>query len=217
MHYECDATMTQLEQNRQAQACRQRLMTPPNAVQDRPLSLKRPSRGITGTEAKELAQAAAARADEAKKQAALDRQLRLGEQIAAEIARIASAPERDWLIITDATPNNKRANSYPPEFLQHIKQVVAKQFMVTPVDIDANRRTRNVVIPRHVAWHLSRVLTPKSLPDIGRAYGGRDHTSILNGDRKTIIHMRADAQLCQAVVKLQARLQADLERWRAQG
>ncbi len=214
MYLECDATIMQLEQSRAAKAIRDRLKTPPNAVQDRPLSLKRPSRGITGLEARKLAQEAAARAEEVRKQAALDRQKKLAELYALEATKITSWSERDWLIVADINP---RANKYPPKYLEHIKQVVANEFKITPVEIDSMRRTKNLFIPRHVAWYLCKQLTPKSYPEIGRAFGGKDHSSLVHAFQKISHRLRADAALCQTVIELQARLELDLERWRAQG
>lgn len=61
-----------------------------------------------------------------------------------------------------------------------IQNAVAKHFSVKKMDMLSVRRTRNVVVPRMVAIHLTRELTPYSLPEIGRRYGGRDHTTILN-------------------------------------
>ena len=46
------------------------------------------------------------------------------------------------------------------------------------------RRTANVVRPRQVAMYLSKVMTLRSLPEIGRRFGGRDHTTVLHAVRK---------------------------------
>lgn len=212
MYLECNATISQLEQSREAKAIRQRLKTPPNAVQDRPLSLRRPTRGITGQEAQKLAQEARAEAEEARKQAKLDRQAKLVKQVETQIA---SDQTRDWLFV-DERINKPRANKYPPKFLEHIKQIVAKEFDVTPVDIDSMRRTRDMFIPRHVAWYLCRQVTPRSYPEIGRAFGGRDHSSLIHAFQRMQFRLQSDAWLCQTVVGLQAKLEFDLERWRAQ-
>jgi chromosomal replication initiator protein len=42
------------------------------------------------------------------------------------------------------------------------------------------RRARNVARPRQVAMYLSKILTSRSLPDIGRSFGGRDHTTVMH-------------------------------------
>ena len=48
----------------------------------------------------------------------------------------------------------------------------------------AERRTKGIVKPRQIAMYLAKELTPRSLPDIGRRIGGRDHTTVLHGVRK---------------------------------
>ena len=68
-----------------------------------------------------------------------------------------------------------------------IRQVIAAVSRVTgisDIDIRSSRRTANVVLPRQVAMYLARLLTTKSLPEIGRRMGGRDHTTCLHAYRK---------------------------------
>jgi chromosomal replication initiator protein len=48
----------------------------------------------------------------------------------------------------------------------------------------SSRRTANVVRPRQIAMYLAKVLTLRSLPEIGRRFGGRDHTTVLHAVRK---------------------------------
>lgn len=61
---------------------------------------------------------------------------------------------------------------------------VRKQFGLSRVDFLSARRTQNLVVPRQIAMALSKHLTLRSLPEIGRRMGGRDHTTILHGCRK---------------------------------
>ncbi len=55
---------------------------------------------------------------------------------------------------------------------------------MTRGDILSSRRTATVVKPRQVAMYLSKALTLRSLPEIGRRFGGRDHTTVLHAVRK---------------------------------
>jgi chromosomal replication initiator protein len=55
---------------------------------------------------------------------------------------------------------------------------------VSKTELLSNRRTRTIVKPRQVAMYLSKVMTPRSLPEIGRRFGGRDHTTVLHAVRK---------------------------------
>lgn len=65
-----------------------------------------------------------------------------------------------------------------------ILRVVAKHYNVTRADILSQRRTANVVKPRQIAMYLAKMLTLRSLPEIGRRFGGRDHTTVLHAVRK---------------------------------
>ncbi len=68
--------------------------------------------------------------------------------------------------------------------IEDIQKLVASHFNVTRADILSSRRTANVVRPRQIAMYLSKVLTLRSLPEIGRRFGGRDHTTVLHAVRK---------------------------------
>ena len=68
--------------------------------------------------------------------------------------------------------------------IDDILKVVAKHYNVTRADLLSQRRTANVVKPRQIAMYLAKVLTLRSLPEIGRRFGGRDHTTVLHAVRK---------------------------------
>jgi len=68
--------------------------------------------------------------------------------------------------------------------IEDIQKLVANHYSVTRADILSSRRTATVVKPRQVAMYLSKALTLRSLPEIGRRFGGRDHTTVLHAVRK---------------------------------
>ena len=68
--------------------------------------------------------------------------------------------------------------------IEDIQRVVARQYNVSRSDLLSSRRTANVVRPRQVAMYLAKTLTLRSLPEIGRRFGGRDHTTVMHADRK---------------------------------
>jgi chromosomal replication initiator protein len=68
--------------------------------------------------------------------------------------------------------------------IEDIQRVVARHYNVSKTELLSNRRTRTIVKPRQVAMYLSKVMTPRSLPEIGRRFGGRDHTTVLHAVRK---------------------------------
>ena len=68
--------------------------------------------------------------------------------------------------------------------VDEIQKAVATHFGVTTTDICSKRRTQSVVRPRHVAMYLAKALTTRSLPDIGRRFGGRDHSTVIHAVNK---------------------------------
>ncbi|WP_341759943.1 chromosomal replication initiator protein DnaA [Candidatus Endowatersipora endosymbiont of Watersipora subatra] len=68
--------------------------------------------------------------------------------------------------------------------IEDIQKIVARHYNVTKNDLLSNRRTRIIVRPRQIAMFLSKLLTPRSLPEIGRRFGGRDHTTVIHAVRK---------------------------------
>lgn len=68
--------------------------------------------------------------------------------------------------------------------LENIQKTVADYFKLRVADMLSKRRTRNVARPRQVAMALAKELTHHSLPEIGDAFGGRDHTTVLHAVRK---------------------------------
>ena len=68
--------------------------------------------------------------------------------------------------------------------IEDIQKLVANHYNVSRADILSSRRTATVVRPRQIAMYLSKALTLRSLPEIGRRFGGRDHTTVLHAVRK---------------------------------
>lgn len=83
--------------------------------------------------------------------------------------------------------------------IEEIQKLVATHYNVTRADILSARRTANVVRPRQIAMYLSKVLTPRSLPEIGRRFGGRDHTTVLHAVRKIEALAGADGRLSEEI------------------
>jgi hypothetical protein len=88
---------------------------------------------------------------------------------------------RDWL---------KIASEHPGISVGEIMQVVCLTYGISRMDIISQRRTKAVVNPRQIAMYLAKTLTPRSLPEIGRLFGGRDHTTVLHAVRKIDIMAR---------------------------
>lgn len=65
-----------------------------------------------------------------------------------------------------------------------IQKETALFFNLNPVDVKGNKRDKNTVLARQIAMHISRELTPFSLPEIGGFFGGKDHTTVLHSCNK---------------------------------
>jgi chromosomal replication initiator protein len=91
--------------------------------------------------------------------------------------------------------------------IEDIQRVVARQYNVSRADLLSSRRTANVVRPRQVAMYLAKVLTLRSLPEIGRRFGGRDHTTVLHAVRKIETLAGNDSALADEIETLKRLLQ----------
>ncbi|SHL23508.1 chromosomal replication initiator protein DnaA [Roseibium suaedae] len=92
--------------------------------------------------------------------------------------------------------------------IEDIQRVVSKHYNVTKADLLSARRTRTIVRPRQIAMYLAKVMTPRSLPEIGRRFGNRDHTTVLHAVRKIEEMARADNALAQELELLKRMLDA---------
>jgi chromosomal replication initiator protein len=93
--------------------------------------------------------------------------------------------------------------------IEDIQRVVARQYNVSRSDLLSSRRTATVVRPRQVAMYLAKTLTLRSLPEIGRRFGGRDHTTVLHAVRKIEALVNKDTALCEEVESLKRQLQQE--------
>ena len=84
----------------------------------------------------------------------------------------------------------------------------------------AEHRSKDIVKTRHIAMYLAKELTPRSLPDIGRRMGGRDHTTVLHGVRKIAALIKSDPSLAAEVATIRAKIVGrieggrEIEQWR---
>jgi chromosomal replication initiator protein len=91
--------------------------------------------------------------------------------------------------------------------IEDIQRIVARHFNVSRTELVSARRTRTVVKPRQVAMYLAKIMTPRSLPEIGRRFGNRDHTTVLHAVRKVEGLAKEDTKLEQELELLQRLIQ----------
>ena len=92
--------------------------------------------------------------------------------------------------------------------IEEIQRKVSEHYSIRLSDMIGPKRLRTIARPRQVAMYLAKQLTPRSLPEIGRRFGGRDHTTIIHGVRKIEELMSIDSQLSDDLQLLKRILQA---------
>jgi chromosomal replication initiator protein len=93
-----------------------------------------------------------------------------------------------------------------PHSIADIQAAVCEVFDLTPQELLGPSRVARVALPRQVAMYLSRELTDNSLPSIGRAFGDRDHTTVLHACRRTGERIASDPEAYELVRSLSDRL-----------
>lgn len=91
--------------------------------------------------------------------------------------------------------------------IEEIQKRVAEHFNVRLSDMHSPRRARAVARPRQVAMYLAKQLTPRSLPEIGRKFGGRDHTTVMHAVRKIEELRSSDVALSEDIDLLRRMLE----------
>jgi chromosomal replication initiator protein len=109
----------------------------------------------------------------------------------------------DVAFVEEVLANVLRANQRRIS-IDEIQTQVAEHYRIRKAEMTSARRARDVARPRQVAMYLSKQLTPKSLPDIGRRFGGRDHTTVIHAV-KQIEKLRACDPEIDAAVRLLTR------------
>ncbi|MEH6699515.1 MAG: chromosomal replication initiator protein DnaA [Brevundimonas sp.] len=90
--------------------------------------------------------------------------------------------------------------------VDEIQKTVSEHFNLKQADLLSERRTRAVARPRQIAMYLCKQHTTRSYPDIGRRFGGRDHTTVLHGVRKIDSLLATDEQIARDVEALTRKL-----------
>ncbi len=92
--------------------------------------------------------------------------------------------------------------------IEEIQKKVCEHYNIRLTDMSSARRARSVARPRQVAMYLAKQLTTRSLPEIGRRFGNRDHTTVMHGISRVIELMERDAQFGEDVEMLRRALES---------
>lgn len=91
--------------------------------------------------------------------------------------------------------------------IEDIQKQVAGHYNIRVADMHSARRSRSIARPRQIAMYLAKKLTTKSLPDIGRKFGGKDHTTVMHAVKRVEELCGLDAEFCDDVTLLTRMLQ----------
>ena len=91
--------------------------------------------------------------------------------------------------------------------IEEIQKKVAEHYNIRLSDMSSPRRARNVARPRQVAMYLAKQLTTRSLPEIGRRFGGRDHTTVMHAVSRVAELMQQDSAFAEDVELLRRMLE----------
>lgn len=91
--------------------------------------------------------------------------------------------------------------------IEEIQKSVSEHFNIRIADMHSARRARAVARPRQVAMYLAKQLTSRSLPEIGRKFGGRDHTTVMHAVKKVEELRQTDSAFCEDVDLLRRMLE----------
>ncbi len=112
-----------------------------------------------------------------------------------QLARCAMTVDMAALAVRDLVrPNEARRIK-----IDDILRVVGQHYNVAKSDLLSPRRARSIVRPRQIGMYLAKTLTTRSLPEIGRRFGGRDHSTVLHAIRKIDELMKQDEKLAREV------------------
>ena len=83
--------------------------------------------------------------------------------------------------------------------IEEIQKRVSEYFNIRQSDMLSTRRSRVVARPRQIAMYLSKICTTKSLPEIGKLFGGRDHTTVIHAVKKVESLYKADISFSEHI------------------
>ena len=86
--------------------------------------------------------------------------------------------------------------------IEAIQRAVAEQFGMRVAELKQKNNSRQIVVPRQIAMYLAKQMTEASLPEIGRQFGGKHHTTVMHSISKIDEHRRADKDLNRTINKL---------------
>ena len=108
----------------------------------------------------------------------------------------------DLELATEALKGHLNSYGYVKNNIQKIQKIVAEEYQINVDDMKSKKRTNNIAFPRQVAMYLIRELTDSSLPQIGRYFGNRHHTTVKYACEKIENDIKTDETLKNVILTL---------------
>ena len=93
--------------------------------------------------------------------------------------------------------------------MEYIRQIVAEHFKVSTDDLNGRKKTHSIVLPRQISMYLCRKILDVSLPDVGKFFGGRDHTTVIHSCNKIASELEYDEKMRLTVEELEIRINGE--------
>ena len=97
----------------------------------------------------------------------------------------------------------------PEATMEFIQQVIASHFKITTDELNSRKRAQSISFPRQIAMYLCRKILDKSLPDIGKFFGGRDHSTVIHSCEKIANELEMDDKLRDLIENLESRIKGE--------
>lgn len=129
-------------------------------------------------------------------------------ELEGNLKRIKMFSELQGLQIDMTLVKNLLANheSQSTITIEEIQRIVSEHFKIKINDLKSTSRAKPIVVPRQICMHLIKKHMDKSLVDIGKAFGGRDHTTVMNALQKVINLQSQDQQIMKDIEDLENRI-----------
>jgi chromosomal replication initiator protein len=130
-----------------------------------------------------------------------------GRELEGALIRVVASQQLTRAPMTvDLAAAAVRDLSHTPEAvrvrIEDILQIIGRHYSVSRSDLLSPRRARSIVRPRQIGMYLAKKLTSRSLPEIGKRFGGRDHSTVLHAVRKIEELLKADEKLAREIALL---------------
>lgn len=121
----------------------------------------------------------------------------------ADVSIVVDTPTEPTLAHLDTVIRRQLGEQKPPT-LEIVKRATTRLFGVSKAELESPTKVHSVVRPRQMAMYLCRTMTTKSFPQIGNAFGGRDHATVIYAVRKVKRLMDEDAEFADQVEQLRS-------------